>query len=126
VTGRPQAPLDLPKGWQDIVLALYKEGASQVEIKALIYDWRGSFSNDLWDRWNKDEPEFSEVIKVGLMLSQAWWERNGRQNIANKEFNYTGWYMNMKNRFGWRDRRDVTSGDKPTDNQFTVKIRKPE
>jgi len=125
--GVHKVKFDLPNGWQDTILDMYKEGASQVEVKAQIYEWRGSFSNDLWDRWMREEKQFSEVIKVGVMLSQAWWEKTGRTNLkAVKDFSYTGWYMNMKNRFGWKDRRDETSGDKPIDNKFTVNIVKPE
>lgn len=106
---RPKEDLSsLPKNWYDDVLNLYKEGASDVEIKALIYSWRGSFSNDLWDRWIKEEVEFSETIKTGKILSEAWWCRNGRTSLKDKEFNYTGWYMNMKNRFGWTDRAENT------------------
>lgn len=105
--GRPLEPLDLPKDWQLEVLSLYRQGASDVEIKAEIYRVRGSFSNDLWDRWLKDEPEFSETIKVGKLLSEAWWHKKGRQSLENKDFSYTGWYMNMKNRFGWADKNEV-------------------
>ena len=116
--GRPKATIDeLPNNWQDEVLKLYAEGASDVEIKALIYQWRGSFSNDLWDRWMDEEPIFSETIKVGKLFSQQWWEKKGRKNLENKDFNYTGWFMNIKNRFynDWRDRKDLdhtTKGNK--------------
>ncbi len=106
-SGRPKSNLDLPKGWQDEVLGLYAEGASDVEIKALIYNWRKSYSNDLWERWMKDEPEFSETVKVGKMLAESWWSKSGRTGLKDREFNYTGWYMNMKNRYGWRDKQEV-------------------
>lgn len=113
--GRPKEDLNsLPEGWYNDVLELYKEGGSDVEIKALIYEWRGSFSNDLWDRWIEEEDEFSETIKTGKILSEAWWNKNGRKNLQNKDFNYTGWYMQMKNRFGWADntKTDVTTNGK--------------
>ena len=116
----------MPKGWQKHIIELYKVGASNVEVKAYIWQATGSFSNDLWDRWLKEEKEFSEIVKAGKMISNAWWERNGRENIDNKAFNYTGWYMNMKNRFRWKDRQDITTDDKKIDNNFTVKIKKPE
>lgn len=105
--GRPKENIDLPEGWYNDVLNLYKVGASDVEIKALIYNTRGSFSNDLWERWMNEEPEFSETIKVGKILSEAWWSKTGRTSLENKDFSYTGWYMNMKNRFGWKDKSEV-------------------
>ena len=104
---RPKAQLDLPEGWYNIVLEEYRAGASDVEIKAWIYEQRKTFSNDLWDRWLKEEDEFSETIKTGRILSEAWWSKKGRKSLENKDFSYTGWYMNMKNRFGWRDRHEV-------------------
>ena len=126
--GRPKKTVaaTLKKGWQDDIINLYKIGASNIEIKAYIWETTGSFSCDLWERWNKEEKEFSEIVKAGKMISNAWWEKNGRENIQNKGFNYTGWYMNMKNRFGWKDRQDITSNDKPVDNKFSVKIIKPD
>lgn len=105
--GRPKSSIDLPDGWYNDVLSLYAEGASDVEIKAYVYQKRGSFSNDLWDRWLEEEQQFSETIKQGRMLSEAWWAKTGRKNLGNKEFSYTGWYMNMKNRFGWKDKQEV-------------------
>ena len=112
--GRPTENIDsLPDNWYNNILKEYKEGASDVEIKAMIWEWRGSFSNDLWDRWIKEETQFSETIKMGRLLSKAWWTKKGRKELENKDFSFTGWYMNMKNRFGWTDRVDqTTQGDK--------------
>ena len=106
--GRPLEGIEtLPESWYNQLLELYKEGASDAEIKALIYEWRGSFSNDLWDRWIKDIPEFSETIKTGKIISEGWWHKAGRTALRDKEFSYTGWYMQMKNRFGWKDTQAV-------------------
>jgi hypothetical protein len=121
--GRPKKDLSsLPDNWHDEVLELYSEGASDVEIKALIYGWRGTFSCDLWNRWMKEEPEFSITIKGGRMLSESWWNKSGRKNLKDKDFSYTGWYMNMKNRFGWRDKQETTlqGGDKPIETIITL------
>ena len=111
--GRPKSALDLWDGWSSDILELYRVGASDVEIKALIWEKRGSFSNDLWIRWLEEEPMFSETIKTGKMLSEAEWVKNGRTNLRNKDFNYVGWYMNMKNRFNWSDssRQEISGPD---------------
>jgi len=106
--GRPKKEVsELWDGWYKDILELYEMGASDVEVKALIYTKLGSFSNDLWDRWLKEEPEFSETIKVGKLISESWWQKKGRTELGNKEFSYTGWYMNMKNRFKWTDRQET-------------------
>ncbi len=110
--GRPKEGIEnLKDDWYHDVLGLYEEGGSDAEIKALIYTWRGSFSNDLWERWMKEEPQFSETIKTGRLLSKAWWYKNGRENLKVSEFSYTGWYMQMKNRFGWSDKKDKEDPD---------------
>lgn len=125
--GRPKEDISsLPDEWYNEVLELYGEGASDVEIKVLIYKWRGSYSNDLWDRWMKEESEFSETIKTGRFLSEAWWAKSGRTNLKDKDFSFTGWYMNMKNRFGWRDKTEVDqkttiSSEEPIQINFTKK-----
>lgn len=108
MAGRPTEDLSsLPENWYNVVLDLYKDGASDVEVKSLIYEWRGSFSNDLWDRWLKEEPQFSETIKTGKLLAESWWSKSGRENLKNKDFSFTGWYMNMKNRYGWKDKTET-------------------
>ncbi len=119
--GRPLAKFDLPDGWQDEILNLYKTGASDVEVKSLIWYQRGSFSNDLWERWMKDEEQFSETVKVGKMLSEAWWTSQGRMNLKSKDFNFVGWYMNMKNRFNWKDKTETALTD-PDGNAVPIQI----
>lgn len=85
-----------------VVIDLMQEGASQQEVLATL-----DISNDTFYRWKKENAEFSETIKRGIQLSQGWWERQGRVSLKDREFNYTGWYMNMKNRFKWADKQEV-------------------
>jgi hypothetical protein len=93
--GRPSvySKAMLPK-----ILALMKSGASKVEVAVEL-----GISRDTFYRWEKEHVEFSDTIKEGAWISQAWWEKQGRENLMNKGFNNTLWYMNMKNRFGWTD-----------------------
>jgi hypothetical protein len=105
--GRPKKTIeDLPPNWEEVI-GLYDEGASDTEVKVTL-----GLSNDLWARLVKEEPEFSEAVKRGREKSKAWWERTGRIALRDKEFSFTGWYMNMKNRFGWRDKHEVEVEDK--------------
>lgn len=116
---RPKEELDLPEGWEDRIIKMYRLGSSDVEVKAWIARQRGSISNDLWDRWLEEELKFSETIKKGRLLSEAWWTKKGRVNLSEKDFNYTGWYMNMKNRFGWRDKQEI---DQKTEHSGSIDI----
>lgn len=86
----------------ETVIELMKEGASQQEVLAAL-----DISNDTFYRWKSENQEFSETIKRGIQLSQAWWERKGRISLDDRQFNSTLWYMNMKNRFKWADKQEV-------------------
>jgi len=109
--GRPKKTLDdLPDGWKDKMLELSAEGASAVELRVEALD---CISQELWERLIEEEPEFSLTVKRCKERCHNWWIKNGRTNLENKDFSYTGWYMNMKNRFQWTDRQDhTTKGDK--------------
>ncbi|MCK4786854.1 MAG: hypothetical protein KAV87_24050 [Desulfobacteraceae bacterium] len=113
--GAPKIGLDvLWDGWQEEIISMYSSGASDVEIRALILiknEGNVKASYNLWERWLEEEEEFCETIKKGRMLSHAWWEQNGRENLKESKFNPTLWYMNMKNRFGWKDKQELTGAD---------------
>ena len=128
--GRHQETLDsnlelFPTDWKEQILNLYRSGASDAEVKALIHDWRGSFSNDLWYRWIEEEPIFSEAIKSGKILSQAWWEKEGRTNLDTQHYSYVGWFMNIKNRFSkdWKNSHEDKDEEEKAPQELTINVK---
>lgn len=118
--GRPRIELkDLPDDWENTILALSDEGASIIELAVEL-----EISRDTFYELSKRDAYFSDTVKKCKDLSEAWWTRKGRKNLENKDFNYTGWYMNMKNRFNWADRQEIDHSSKdgsmsPTPIRFT-------
>jgi len=106
--GRPQS---YDPAWMHVVtICLMASGASKVELVAALgitEETLSQWCNQLGEFY---KPIFASIVKLGSTLSESWWERGGRKNLHNKEFNYVGWYMNMKNRFGWKDKQEI-SGD---------------
>ena len=62
--------------------------------------------------WEKSHPEFLDAKKVGTELSLLWWEKQGKDGVWNhpgrKTLSTGTWAFNMKNRFGWTDKQDVS------------------
>ncbi len=59
--------------------------------------------------WEKEYPEFLDAKRKGFQLSQYVWEQAGSiATLRDKDFSWTGWYMNMKNRFRWRDKVETS------------------
>ena len=100
--GRPLKKLeDLTEGWENIIINLSKEGASIVELAVALDISRQT----LYNLSERDE-YFLDTIKKCKRYCEAWWLSKGRTELDNKDFSYTGWYMNMKNRFGWADKQE--------------------
>jgi hypothetical protein len=69
-------------------------------------------SKDTGYEWAKKYPEFAEAKEIGTAKSQMFWEEEaikGRWGSKDSQFNSTVWIFTMKNRFGWRDKKEVIS-----------------
>ncbi len=101
------------------VIELGKTGASKVEMACELGITKQTLLN-----FEADYPEFFDAVKQSLALSQAFWERKGREATFGgvPNFNATTWIFNMKNRFSedWKDvvrseNQPLGKDGKPTD-----------
>ena len=83
------------------LIELMHEGMSIEEVCYELKICKQTFYN-LCDKY----PEFLDSKKKGEDFSKGWWLKQGRVNLENKDFSATLFYMNMKNRFGWADKRE--------------------
>lgn len=65
--------------------------------------------------WIAKYEDFGDTVKVAEAKAQLVWEDLGLKAAQGqmKNFNTSVWMFVMKNRFGWKDKQDITSGEKP-------------
>lgn len=82
-------------------------------------------------RWSREHADFSDAKREAFELSRRFWERACVDNLINtsesgydelgnkvsksKSLNSSAWIFNMKNRFGWRDRVEISANDELSD-----------
>jgi hypothetical protein len=82
---------------------MFANGESVVEVSAKL-----GINQDTCHSWVKQYPAFAAAYKLGLELSEAWWQEMGRLGAVGKvKINPPTWIFNMKNRFKWTDRQDT-------------------
>jgi transposase len=93
-----------------------KQGFSVVEMACHI----GIHKDTLYD-WAKNNPEFSDSLKIAMQHSQDWWEKKGRAATFGEieGFNPTAYIFQMKNRFR-EDYSDVNKHEVKTDNPLVI------
>lgn len=103
-------PSDYRQEYCDTVLDCGAQGYSLTEMAFTVCRSYQTFLN-----WQKEHPEFQEAVKQAQRISQAWWERKGREATFGEVegFHATSYIFQMKNRFreDWRDRHEVTGAD---------------
>jgi hypothetical protein len=65
--------------------------------------------DDTLREWEKKNKEFSASKTVAFIRNKYFWEQAGIDGMKGKitNFNATSFVFNMKNRFGWRDKKDI-------------------
>jgi len=110
-------PTKYKEEFNNKVVEYMKQGYSIAEVCLELDICKQTFYN-----WCEENKVFLDSKKKGVDFSEGWWMKQGRENLQNKEFSFTGWYMNMKNRFKWTDRQETTleGGEKPIQNIISL------
>ncbi len=61
--------------------------------------------------WEQEYPDFLDAKKKAFAKCQIFWEQQGQLGLwsdKEKQLNSAVWIFNMKNRFNWTDKREVT------------------
>ena len=128
--GEDRKPVGRPNKYDpafcEKVIELGKIGASKVEMACELGICKATFNN-----YENEYPEFLDAVRLAVMFSQVFWEKNGRLATFGEvpNFNATTWIFNMKNRFSddWTDvskqesqllGKDGNPADQPTMNIF--------
>ena len=70
--------------------------------------------------WMEKNPDFLHAVHIGEEKSLLFWEKAGIRGMdLGKDFNAIVWKFNIANRFGWKEKADITSDDKPVVAGFT-------
>lgn len=76
-------------------------------------------------QWEKAHEDFSNALKRGVELSRKFWEKTAIDNIVynqkGKKADAVLWIFNMKNRFGWTDKKEIELGEK-TQKKFSFAL----
>ena len=98
----------------EIVVECMSKGFSKEAVAGHLF-----ISKQTLYRWEKDYPEFSDALKIGVELSRLHWEglsidyKTFTQK-SGKRIEATTWIFNMKNRFGWADKQEIKSEETST------------
>jgi Helix-turn-helix domain of resolvase len=91
------------------VIEMGEQGYSVVEMAAELNVVRATLEGE----WLAVHPEFLAAFTQARQKSQAWWERQGRENVVMGQgkgtFNASMWSRSMAARFpkDWRESKDV-------------------
>ncbi len=84
----------------DLVVSLMEKGWSKTRVAAHL-----RVHKDTLYEWIKQHPDFSDAVRVGETLSEAWWEEQGVTALTSKEYNTNMFKWLTSNIHGWTDKQ---------------------
>ena len=113
--------------WTDImsrrVEGLFDQGGTIIEASRLMGINRSTFNR--WSKsTDKEKQKFRGVVEIGKEAAEAFWIRQGRENLENKSFNHGLWLMNMVNRWGWTSSHSRKEEKREVSHTGTVEVKK--
>jgi len=76
------------------IIKLGKEGYSHAELAADLEVDKASMY-----RWAEEHEDFRTALHAAKTFEQAWFEREARSNMKNRDFNANLWYRSAASRF---------------------------
>ena len=110
-------PTDYNPEWVETLPDMFSEGQSVLEVSVKL-----GISRNTYYEYEKKYPEFNDASTRGKGISQAWWERMGRENMfdtreydaetkisIDRKFNDRLWNKNVSCRFrnDWTDKSEI-------------------
>jgi hypothetical protein len=122
--GRPRINIQLPKGWQDVLLESGREGKHITDFLIKL--------DMTWDRHYlllQRNPEYHDVFQNYQRLCEQWWYERAHEAMASgnsNKFNQRLWTIIMKNKFRdeWHDEKklDISSNGESIVPDTTLQI----
>ena len=104
------------------VEALFHVGGTIAEVSREMGINRSTFH-----RWanstDREKQNFRNVVEIGKEAAEAWWIRQGRENLETRGFNHGLWLMNMVNRFGWTSSHSKKEEKKEVEHTGIVEVK---
>ena len=103
--------------FSDLLMKHMQQGLSFESFAAVV----GVHRDTLYE-WVKQNPRFSDTLKMGREASLLHWEKVGMMGMHGKikGFNAAVYIFNLKNRFGWTDNFDFNGRLKTSTTVKTV------
>lgn len=104
-------PTKYDEKYCEVVIELMAKGYSKEACAGYI----GIAKQTLYN-WIKDNPAFLDAVSIGESKCQFFWETMGVDYTVfsknGKQLNGQVYGLNMKNRFNWSDKKEVTTEEK--------------
>lgn len=96
------------------------QGYSQKATAALL-----GITESTFNEWLNQYDEFRAAVDLGKGLCHVWWEQAGMDGMKGKikNFNSSVWSLNVKNRFGYSEKQEISGDpDKPLNTNIQVEF----